>query len=183
MYIYKYMKVIFLDFDGPLNIMYHEWDTYGQVFHPEYIENLSYIIEKTGAKIVISSSWRSDGLDRIREMWNFRNYPGEIIDTTPKLLIPYKNGLMYFNQNEELPETIYTLARGNEIDFWLEKEAKRLNYIVEQYCIIDDDSDILFKQRNNFVQCSNNFDDIDNIDGYGLTKERAEEVVKILNTK
>jgi len=56
------MKIIFLDIDGVLNVIPQGRDKYGMIFHPEFVENLKYIIEQTNAKIVISSSWRIDGI-------------------------------------------------------------------------------------------------------------------------
>ena len=44
---------------------------------------------------------------------------------------------------------------------------------VIRYCILDDDSDMLYDQRNNFVQT--------NACGSGLTKRLANKVIKILN--
>lgn len=46
---------------------------------------------------------------------------------------------------------------------------------IESYCIIDDNIDMLYEQKDNFVNC----------DAYcgGLTKEKADEVIKILNKK
>ena len=60
------MKVIFLDFDGVMDTGYYfaalirehkpRFDSYGMVFDPYCIENLRKIIDKTGAKIVVSST-------------------------------------------------------------------------------------------------------------------------------
>lgn len=44
---------------------------------------------------------------------------------------------------------------------------------VIRYCILDDDSDMLYDQRNNFVQT--------NAYGSGLTKRLANKVIRILN--
>ena len=61
------MQVIFLDIDGVLNIYspsYHsamlqsDGSTKWMEFH--LIQRLHYLLEKTGAEIVISSSWRGD---------------------------------------------------------------------------------------------------------------------------
>jgi len=53
------MKVIFLDVDGVLNIMGGSYRTFMKPYghHIEYhlVQRLNYIIEKTGAKIVVSS--------------------------------------------------------------------------------------------------------------------------------
>ena len=151
-------KIIFLDIDGVLNVMSREFDEFGQLFNPIFVNNLAYIIEKTNAKLVISSTWRYSGLNFLKKLWKHRNLPGEIIGITPDL---YKN-----------------VNRGDEIKAWLEKNID----IVETYCIIDDDEDMLTEQLNNFVKTSGNIDhpDCDDI-GYGLTKICSEKVIEILN--
>lgn len=152
------MKVIFLDIDGVLNVIGQGWDEYGQLFHPHLEDNLREVINKTSAKIVVSSTWRMSGLDIMKEMWEKRNLPGEVIDITPNL----KRGI-----------------RGEEIEQWLQG-----NKNITNYCIIDDNDDILESQRNNFVLTSNNIDHEDCVDlGYGLTKQCAQQVIKILNKK
>ena len=55
-------KVIFLDIDGVLNIIPQGRDQYGSLFHPQFEDNLQYLIEQTKADIVISSTWRYSGL-------------------------------------------------------------------------------------------------------------------------
>jgi precorrin-6B methylase 1 len=45
-------------------------------FHSNFVDNLRSIIDKTGAKIVISSSWRTDGLDIMKDLWKYRDLPG-----------------------------------------------------------------------------------------------------------
>jgi hypothetical protein len=78
------MKIIFLDIDGVLNNVYCESrDKFGCTFHSNFVDNLRSIIDKTGAKIVISSSWRTDGLDIMKDLWKYRDLPGEVIDVTP----------------------------------------------------------------------------------------------------
>ena len=150
-------KVIFLDIDGVLNVYCEDRDEYGCTFHQHLVENLEMIIRKTGAKIVISSTWRLSGLIIMKEMWEKRNLPGEVIDITP------------FHEDR---------VRGNEIQEWINQ------YNPTNYVIIDDDSDILSSQTDNFVRTSNNPDHIDCVDvGYGLTKNCAEQAIKILNKK
>ena len=164
------MKIIFLDFDGVLNVIPQERDKYGSIFHIEFIDNLKYIIDKTDAKIVISSSWRSDGMDVFQNMWKHRNYPGEIIGITP---------FSYFNEDLE-PDTNIEIVRGHEIKWWLDNT----NDNIENYVILDDDTDMLDEQLNNFVKTSDNIDHEDCIDiGYGLTKQCAEKAIQILTKK
>lgn len=174
------MKIIFLDIDGVINVISKNRDEFGQLFHPPLIENLGWIIFETGAKIVISSSWRKDGLDRMKELWAFRGLPGEIIDTTPSI---YASSIVYWNAHLKKHPTprsrSYSIPRGCEIEFWLEAN---IEHNVERYVILDDDTDMLFHQRDRFVQCSGNQDDEDCQDiGYGLTKQCAEKAIEILN--
>lgn len=148
-------KIIFLDIDGVLNVYCEGRDEYGCTFHKHFEDNLKWIIEETNAKIVISSSWRMNGLSIMQEMWQYRKLAGEVIDVTP-----------YINN----------CKRGEEIQLWLN------NNTVSNYVIIDDDTDMLDIQKNNFVCTSENIDHSDCIDiGYGLTHKCAEQAIKILN--
>ncbi len=165
------MKIIFLDFDGVLNIYPQGSDKYGDIFHQHFIDNLKHIIDKTGAKIVISSSWRCGmmidgifiaGLEIMQQMWKDRNYPGEIIGVTPD----------YFFR------TGSSLQRGKEIDGWIESYPSKIS----NYVILDDDTDMEPHQLINFVQTSKNYKHSDCVDiGYGLTKECSEQAILILN--
>ncbi|WP_255784549.1 HAD domain-containing protein [Prevotella sp. E2-28] len=118
------MKIIFLDFDGVMDTAYYDHvlsklrlpgnDTFGTVFDPNCVQNLKEIIDKTGADIVVSSSWKhfmtyKDFLD----MWEFRGLPGFVTDVTPTPDI---------RRN-----------RGDEIDAWLDECNVEC-----QYVIIDD---------------------------------------------
>ena len=156
------MKVIFLDIDGVLNLCYEGRDEYGSFFHPHLVDNLRLLIEKTGAKIVISSTWRFSGLTIMKEMWEKRELPGEVIGVTPNFMAHYKT----------------TLCRGKEIDAYLEE-----NKDIERYVILDDDSDMEPHQMDNFVMTSENRDHEDCVDiGYGLTRICTERAIKILNS-
>jgi hypothetical protein len=159
------MKIIFLDIDGVLNCerayvngycKYVEWTwpdgtkDHHQSFAPWCKEYLNELIELTGAKIVISSTWRHSGIDFMRKVWEIEGMKGEIIGITPNFRGDI-NG--------------YNIPRGCEIDYYLEKELNfshinwdrniQKEYIektgVENYIIIDDDSDMLYGQRNHFV--------------------------------
>ena len=159
------MKVIFLDIDGTLNVIPQGHDKYGGIFHEHFVENLRQIIEKTNAKIVISSHWRMSGLQVMKDMWETRNLPGDVIDVTPNL---YSG----FNPNGK------DFGRGDEIQKWLDTHPDTTGYV-----IIDDDYfDINDDQLPYLVRTSGNTDHTDCIDlGYGLTKECSEQVINILN--
>jgi len=161
------MKVIFLDIDGVLNVYCQGRDEYGCTFHKHFEDNLRWIIEETGAKIVISSTWRRDGLDVMQNLWKHRNLPGEVIDITPTELDVVEYGTCEF----------YDLVdRGHEIQQWIN------DHDIVNYVIIDDDNDMLPSQRGNFVRTANNKDHSDCVDiGYGLTRKCSEKVIEILN--
>lgn len=174
------MKVIFLDIDGVLNTeCYIEafWDIckraelsrpeaaslrlemlrddFGNVFCPIACRRLAWIIELTGAKIVISSTWRMSGLSVMKGMWKHRSLPGEVIDCTP---ITKGRSSLSFSER---------LERGNEIKQWLSEHPE-----VESYVIFDDDNDMLPEQMENFIQT----DEV-----YGITLKDAEKAIQILN--
>ena len=79
------MKVIFLDIDGVLNVIPTKFDQWGAYFGPDdhFVKNLKKIVDQTGAKIVITSTWRMGGLQNMLDMWSGRNLPGEIVGITP----------------------------------------------------------------------------------------------------
>jgi hypothetical protein len=160
------MKVIFLDIDGVLNVYCQSRDKYGCNFHQHLVDNLQTIIDATDAKIVISSSWRVDGIDIMRAMWDSRKLPGTIIDVTPDLYYTYSG-----------PDGDDDYSRGDEIQLWLDS-----HYDVTDYVILDDDNDMLPNQMKNFVQTNHNLKHPDCVDrGYGLTKICADKAIKILN--
>lgn len=161
------MKVIFLDIDGVLNVIPEGRDEFGSLFHPHFVVNLKEIIEKTGAKIVMSSTWRMAGLTKVQTMWQIRDLPGEIIDITPCCSqLMRKNNLQHYDNIE----------RGHEIQDWLDQNQ------VDSYCIIDDDKDMLPDQLPFFVRTDHNKKHSDHVEGYGLTKECSEKVINILNS-
>lgn len=166
------MKIVFLDIDGVLNVIPQGEDRYGSIFHREFVDNLKYIIDKTDAKIVITSTWRYDGLDTMKQMWKDRNLPGEVIDITPNEVFLVKKIKLYEYYDE--------VDRGHEIKYWLDNHDD-----IENYVILDDDSDMLDEQKaHNFVRCSGNRSHPDSIDmGYGLTRICAEKAVSILGNK
>ncbi|NPV13031.1 MAG: hypothetical protein HPY57_14795 [Ignavibacteria bacterium] len=125
----KFVKIIFLDIDGVLYTTSHyTWlsviekqksaDKYGFLFDPKCIANLNEIIEKTGAKIVISSTWRRRGIDYLRECFKYRGINAEIIDLTPISTIDN----LFF-------------CRGEEIEQWLIE-----NGLPEKIAVLDDSS-------------------------------------------
>ncbi|MBA9078308.1 HAD domain-containing protein [Rufibacter quisquiliarum] len=171
------MKVVFLDIDGVLNTevyMRHLFyihenvgvkeykaikashlyrDEFGHWFDPMAVDMLKWVIEATGAKIVISSTWRMSGTEVMKELWKKRELPGEIIGITPN----------------HRRRTGSSLQRGKEIQEWLDLHPE-----VTDYVIIDDDADMEPNQKDSFVQTDYQ---------YGLTYQKAFECVSILNSE
>lgn len=118
------MKVIFLDVDGVLNtasLLYH----YGfSHIDDDMVGLLATVVSKTGAKIVLSSTWRleRESMRMVRDALGRHGL--EIIDKTPTLADSF---------------------RSEEISRWLKDhpEAKR-------YAIIDDDPDAGWGMGSNF---------------------------------
>lgn len=142
-------KVIFLDIDGVLNSLETAKRDGGYGIAKELHARLQDIRTRTNANIVISSAWRvGDGWkERLEEAGLDTEY---VIGKTPRMGRPAGTGWEY---NE----------RGREIAAWLEKHPQ-----TGKYAIIDDDSDMLPEQMQNFFQTDNRV---------GLTQEIAERVV------
>lgn len=87
------MKYILLDFDGVLTsdaftrlcIFEHRRENLFDVdwFAPSCIDALRYLVEETGANIVVSSSWRDLGEYRLRKLWDYNRMPGCLDETQP----------------------------------------------------------------------------------------------------
>lgn len=173
-------KIIFLDIDGVLNVYPQGSDDFGSKFHKEFEANLGDIINTTGAKIVITSTWRGDGLDVMQKMWKHRDIPGDVIGVTP-----YCEGVRgdeiekWMELYSKFVDTTETHPLWENFQSPIENYGKILNYV-----IIDDDDDMLEHQMDNFVKTSDNFDHIDRVDiGYGLTKICSEQAIKILQNE
>jgi hypothetical protein len=135
----------------------HPWGE----FDPKSIEYLNDLIKQTDAKVVVSSTWRlgrhANDLQAILEK---RGFTGEIIGITPSL--------------RHLGESI---LRGNEILQWIKDHEEFIGcpyYEYENYVILDDDSDMLYWQKDNFLV----------VDRFvGITPHITYKAKKILNGK
>ena len=175
------MKVLFLDIDGVLNSenwfgyrlyciknnMFNEVINFVNttdecikhklsMIDDRAIANLNRIVEETGCKVVLSSSWRScveDENTLTEYILKLKGFNYELYDVTPRL---------WFND--------FSIRRGEEIKLWMDKESEKNE--IESFVILDDDSDMLPEQMNNFIQ----------IDGQvGLTDKDVFAAIEILN--
>ena len=185
------MKVIFLDIDGVLNSAKHIhelWDKKesGEISVDTYwkINDLPYegtllplqkIVQKTGAIIVLSSTWRfSHGkINQLNQI--FKDYGFQIADTTDDGVwdswlvdMGFDFNKCYSKHTNKHGEK-YTTDRGAEIMLWLHNHPD-----VESFVILDDDiADIKPYYTEEHIQT----------DFYGeaLNMECAEKTIKILN--
>lgn len=134
------MKVIFLDFDGVLNsVLYAKTEEYqthagGASWHSvdslkwwsygldaTRVELLNQLVERTGAKVVISSSWRLGATQEwLVQVLVSRGFRGEVVGVTPA----------YGDE-----------PRCKEIEGWIEVHRP------ESYVVIDDDADAEIRGR------------------------------------
>lgn len=155
-------RFIFLDFDGVMdtthhtNWLYHEGlpenDRYGVVFDPESIGHLKEIVDRTGAEIVVSSSWKDTmSYAQILQMWKDRNLPGFVTDVTPTC----------------------SNHRGDEIASWLELFKEMSGGEECEYVIIDDLGEMDFNddQIGHLVT-------VDSF--YGLVENAKDKAISIL---
>ncbi len=174
----KNIKVCFCDFDGVLNVIPEGRDEHGNIFHKHFMANLKEIVDETGALLVITSSYRTDGLDAMQDMWKARGYAGEVIDVTPSL---YLGQLCNWNGDKHSKLEYDKVPRGLEIKYWLDYYSHKFGWVTN-YVILDDDADMLLEQMDNFVMCSGDMNDSDCVDiGFGLTQSRTNRAINILN--
>jgi len=186
------MKIIFLDIDGVLNgwdfseyVRYNIWSIipskkiknfirskshYAEV-DKKRVRRLGIICKETGAKVVLSSSWRNGllhhtgkrhyDLDRNKLFWDLMDkYHIEVIGKTPKLQDSGK--------------------REDEIMAWLSEHG----YDIENYVILDDE-ELEMPVDNHFVKTSHK-----GYEGYiccskmkwsGLANAHVKQAIQILN--
>lgn len=167
-------KIIFLDIDGviatPESIEDGSWGLVDS--KQKYLE---YILQETEAKIVLSSSWRKHNLFETKLYMQEKGF--WFVDYIIGITI---RAYHYIDRSTNIHLSI---PRGVEIKQWIDtnihsnngKDWNRKELGVDyQYVILDDDSDMLYSQRNNFVHTSSRV---------GITKEDALKCINILNNK
>lgn len=124
------MVVIFLDFDGVLNSFRgggasDDWASpRGAASRLErpMVERLNRIVAATGARIVVSSSWRLEfTLPELRQILFFAGFKGRVLGVTPRV------GVREFT---------FAARRATAIVEWLRCFLQR--YPLDGYLILDD---------------------------------------------
>lgn len=166
-------KFIFLDIDGVLATpkSLDESGCWKIEIDKQFL--LKRIIVSTNAKIVLSSSWRTHDIESTKEYMTNEGFwfSDLIVGVTIR-------AYQYIDRSKKIHLSI---PRGVEIQQWIDTnihsdngknfQRKKLGEDY-QYVIIDDDSDMLYVQRDNFVHTRS---------AEGLTTEDCDEAIKILN--
>lgn len=150
------IKVIFLDFDGVLNssqFMTQEHEAgrlkgssmMSELIDPKAVALVNEIIKKTGAVVVVSSTWRLGRIEidpskpinwetgenlrlktpkDLEDILKRKGFEGEVIGLTPRL------------GGKERPQ------RGDEIQDWMDEYQEEVGPI-SAFVILDDDSDMV----------------------------------------
>ena len=154
------MKVIFIDIDGVLNSSVYDRqrsEKDGNIDKTR-LTLIKGLVDKTGAKIVLSSSWRNHwekdfyDCDKVGKeiIADFASAGLEIYDKTPK---------------------VGYLERSEEIHMWLKD-----NPDVKSFVIFDDNGYGWGDLSDNFVQTNYRV-------GRGLEEEHIENAIEILNKR
>lgn len=166
------MKILFLDIDGVLNhdvwfgsdaYRNHQENWRVSMFDPDCVARVNRILQETGAKLVVSSSWRD--MADLADIFKGVGLPTKF-DTTPyaEVIYPDLNPILdIFSDTDDV-----RYYRGSEIKWYLDHNIKE-DYV---YCILDDDHDMLKEQSEYFVNTSN---------PNGLTDKLTEKAINILN--
>ena len=159
------IKVIFLDWDGVTNRISDKpsrstqprVDEDGNLVHaePELVGRLNRIVEETGCRLVLSSSWRHDPMWRAN--MRAQGITHEFLDLTPlrthDVCTPFRT--------KDSP------CRGDNVREWLEAHPE-----VGDYAILDDTSDFLPEQASHLYRCRSD---------EGLTEGIALEIIERFN--
>lgn len=120
-------NIVFLDFDGVLNstLYLKTTDASGargvMGLDPVAIQRLNRLVDKTDARVVVSSTWRfGRTVQQLREILSAKGFTGTVIGKTPEL-----SGK----------------PRGQEIQAWLDA-APLFDVVVKSFIILDDDADM-----------------------------------------
>jgi len=159
------MKIIFLDIDGVI-CNRENWksrvDFEGETFcelDKEAVALLNQLVEKTDAKIVVSSSWRGGSEETFTSLMFFLRSQGvvaDILDMTPRL-----SGL--------------DSQRGDEIKMWLEKHSSMVDALV----VLDDDNDMRGVETHHVWTLTRV--DTEEMLKEGLTQVHVDKAIEILD--
>lgn len=165
-------KYIFLDIDGVLATPDYQLNGLWAI-NPAKQDLLGDILRETGAKIVLSSSWRLHTLEDTKNHMTQEGFQfsDDIVGVTIR-------AYQYIDRKSKIHLSI---PRGVEIKQWIDtnvhsdngKNFDRKTLDVDYtYVILDDGTDMLLEQKDHFINTNPET---------GLTKEESLLAIKLLN--
>lgn len=169
-------KIIFLDIDGVIATPQSIDESGLWTFTKDCLDLLGVILKETGAKIVISSSWRLHNVEETKEHFAEHNFPfcDDIIGVTIR-------AYHYIVSGEDSKRPHLSIPRGVEIKQWLDTNIysdngkdwnMKMPGVDFTYVILDDDTDMLLEQKDYYLRTKSRI---------GLTEEIAKKAIQILN--
>ena len=113
------VKLLFLDFDGVLNSE-RFFRAQGNRYLPEQLDEgavarLNAILARTGAKVIVSSTWRLGySMEQLQVILARHGFSGEVVGVTPRLEDVDEDGI-------RVPLHV---PRGREIQTWLDTQTE-----------------------------------------------------------
>lgn len=180
------MKLLFLDIDGVLNHCETAITPNAEFLDSDCIANLNYILDQVPElRIVLCSAWRKhESLSQNQKDLERFGFKGRLHSETPILrgqgqLFNYWNVIKYTEHNKMFPTE-------REFEIYAFVEALIENGVeVDSLCIVDDLVHEVGKQPRYSDWYGTHFAPYSvttYLDNGGLTKEKADAVVKILTT-
>lgn len=155
-------KFLFLDCDGVMATMnsYNKMRSDGNCdFDPRAVEALNIVIEKVPElEIVISSTWRwGETIESFQTILDVRGVVNaKVVGLTPRIkLIKTSGNLISAPRGCEIQEWLndfYVTDRPYHPDMTMKEEYEWRKANPYYYLILDDDSDMLYYHRKNFIK-------------------------------
>lgn len=143
-------KIIFLDIDG---VLVTPESGMKRTADMNCVYHLNNLVGNTGAKVVVSSSWR--GRPDLQNKFIEWGCAFEVIGETPRI------------EHKTVGGVLQTVERGYEIQKWLDDNKKPL----DRFVILDDDADMVHLKEY-LIQTDYNV---------GLTEDKAFRAQLFLN--
>jgi hypothetical protein len=122
------MRIIFLDIDGVLNSENEPYEGKLWRLSESAILRVNTIIERTDARIVLTSDWRRyHGLQRCAEVLRAHGLSAEIVDATPNL-----ENRRTVHEEDFDPTAYFERLRRSEIEAWMK------SHDIQTFVVIDD---------------------------------------------
>lgn len=156
------MKLLFLDIDGCLNT--HSWDqdAKSSTLDRDKVERLNYVLNETGARIVVSSAWRYMVHGGAMTLGGF-----DYLLRTHGVIADAVVGITRMDTmiDKEAPKPD---ERGEQISDWLMNDNRWSGH---PYAVIDDLDAGITAAGHPFVQCDGKV---------GMTDADAERLIELL---